>query len=280
MRDSGPETAPEDETAAAPAPVPGEPSEFAGGHAEGIPVGWDGMVQIAYAHEHRVSHSWHRSIMDLVAFDKTVGYNLIGSAPYSVFCSGPHGLIEGRNLAVRYFLDETPHEWLFWIDTDMGFKPDALDRLMESADPADRPVVGGLCFAAKNARPDGMGGFVIRPLPTIFGMAKDPEGKHGFVNVSKYPVDELVRVAGTGSAFILIHRTVLEGIRLQSGDHWYTPVAYENGLPISEDLSFCYRVNQAGFPIHVDTAVKTTHHKDVWVEEGMYEQPDKDPVFG
>jgi len=269
-----------DETAHTPAPVPGSPHEFAGGHTEAIPVGWDGLVQIAYAHEHRVSHSWHTSMMDLMAYDKAIGLNLIGSMPYRVYCSGPHGLVEGRNLAVRHFLDETPHEWLMWVDTDMGFLPDSLDRLMGAAHPQDRPIVGGLCFAAKNARPDGMGGFIVRPLPTLFGMARDPEGRHGFVNMSTYPAGELIRVAGTGSAFILIHRTVLEAVRLLNGDNWYTQVAYENGSPISEDLSFCYRANNAGFPIHVATDVKTTHHKDIWIEEHMYEQPERDPVFG
>lgn len=279
MSDSGPESASEDETAATPAPVPQAIPAFESGDAGAIAVGWDGRVQVAYLHSHEVSHSWHSSMMNLLTYDKAAGYNLIGSAPFQVFCSGPHSLVEGRNMAVQHFLDNTPHEWLFWVDTDMGFLPQSLDMLFESAHPDDRPIVGGLCFAAKNTGPDGMGGFVIKPLPTMFGMAKDPQGRRGFVNMSRY-APGLNQVAGTGSAFILIHRSVLEVIRLQNGDNWYTPVAYEDGQPISEDLSFCYRANQAGFPVHVNTDVATTHHKDIWVSRHMYQMPEVDPIFG
>jgi hypothetical protein len=218
-------------------------------------------------------------MMDMMAYDKAAGYNVIGGSPFRVQCSGPHGLVEGRNLAVAHFLDNTPHEWLFWVDTDMGFEPTALDRLMEAADPDTRPVVGGLCFAAKLAAGDGYNGFRLRPLPTIFGLAKDTEGHIGFVNRSVYPRDSLVQVAGTGSAFILIHRTVLEDIRAKHGDEWYSPISYENGKPISEDLSFCWRVGDLGKPMFVHTGVKTTHHKAVWVGEDDYAMPMVDPVF-
>lgn len=280
MHDSAPESSPADATVQLPAVVPGAPREFAGGHTDAVRVGWDGMVQVAYLHSHEVSHSWHASMMDMMAYDKSVGYNIIGAAPFRVFCSGPHSLVEGRNMAVSHFLDSTPHEWLFWVDTDMGFEPDALDRLFESADPDDRPVVGGLCFAAKNVGPDGYGGFIIQPLPTLFGMAKDPDGRYGFVNMSTYPADSVVQVAGTGSAFILIHRSVLEEMRAVFGDSWYSPVAYEGGQPISEDLSFCYRLNQIRRGVVVNTGVRTSHHKSVWVTEAMYDQPERDPVFG
>lgn len=261
--------------------TPVGPPRFAGETPEAIggPTG-DGMVQVAYAHGTTVSHSWHNSLMNMVAYDKAVGLNVISSAPFQVFCSGPHGLVEGRNLAVKHFLDETPHEWMFWVDTDMGFEPDALDSLLAAADPGARPVVGGLCFALKHTRADGMGGWSVKPLPTIFGLAKDPEGRIGFVNRSIYNPNTVMQVAGTGSAFILIHRSVLEAIREKHGDVWYDLICYENGRSISEDLSFCWRVTDALAPIFVHTGVKTTHHKQIWVGEDAYEQPETDPVFG
>lgn len=246
---------------------------------EAIAVGADGRVQIAYCHGHDVSHSWAVSMMDLLAYDKAVGYNLIGGSPFRVSCSGPHGLVEGRNLAVRFFLDQTPHEWLLWIDTDMGFKPESLDRLFEAAHPDHRPVVGGLCFAAKQVGPDGYGGFRIVPLPTMFKLARDPKGDVGFMNMSVYARDALVQVGGTGSAFILIHRTVLEDIRAKHGDTWYDLISYENGKQISEDLSFCWRVGDVGSPIFVHTGIRTTHHKEIWVGEADYPMPEVDPVF-
>lgn len=280
MADSVPESAPEDETGRTPTEIPSLASQFAGETTEAIagPSG-DGQVQIAYCHESQVSHSWHVSMMQMLAYDKSLGGNLIGAAPFMISCSGPHGLVEGRNLGVKHFLDETTHEWLFWVDTDMGFRPDMLDRLMGAADPNERPVIGALAFAFKQIKPDGYNGFRLTPLPTLFSLAKDPDGTIGFVNRSVYPENSLVQVAGTGSAVILIHRSVLEDVRRKHGDTWYDLLSYEDGRFMSEDLSFCWRVGDVGRPLLVHTGVKTTHHKNIWIGEEDYQQPDVDPVF-
>lgn len=279
--DSAPESPREGSGASAPIGMLSLASEFAG-EAPG-PVGHttrDGLVQIAYCHGSRVSHSWHNSMMNMLTYDKSIGMNLIQSAPFEVACSGPHGLVEGRNLAVQHFLDETDHEWLFWIDTDMGFVPDTLDALFAAAHPVERPVVGALCFAMKQTSPDGRSGWRTTPQPTLFGLARDREQNIGFVNRTVYPPNALVQVAGTGSACILIHRTVLEEIRLKHGDRWYDLISYENGQNISEDLSFCWRVGEVGRSIVVHTGVKTTHHKEVWLGEDDYEMPEVDAIFG
>lgn len=260
--------------------TPTDSYEFAGGPVGGLddrPGG--GLVQIAYCHETRVSHSWHSSMLLMYAYDKSVGPDIIHGAPIMVSCSGPHGLVEGRNDAVRIFLDETEAEWLLWVDTDMGFAADAAARLLEAADPETRPVVGGLCFAMKHVGPDGKGGFNVAPLPTIFGLAKDKNGIVGFMNRSTYPPNTLMQCAGTGSAFIIIHRTVLEDIRIKHGPSWYDLISYEDGRHISEDLSFCWRVGDVGKPIFVHTGVGVTHHKEVWLSEADYVQPIEDPIF-
>lgn len=270
---------PEDETGTDGTDGPGEAPQVAGespGYQDGGAAG--GGVVVAYCHESRVSHSWHRSIMDLFVFDKVSEDNHIAGAPFAIACDGPHGLVEGRNMAVRNMLDNTDAEWLFWIDTDMGFEPDSLRRLLAAADPIDRPVVGGLCFALKHVKPDGYSGFVQRPLPTLFRMAKDIDGHMGFANRMVYPSNSLVQVAGTGSAFILIHRSVLEDIRSRMGDSWYEPVRYEDGRPLSEDLSFCWRAGVVGAKVFVHTGVKTTHHKEIWLNADQYEMPDEEPL--
>lgn len=271
---------PEDETGTDGTAGPGMPPRVAGEGA-GYPAGAlpRGGALVAYCHEARVSHSWHQSMMDMFVFDQVSGDQHIAGAPFRVACDGPHGLVEGRNLAVKHMLDATDAEWLFWVDTDMGFQADSLRRLVAAADPVERPVVGGLCFALKNIKPDGYSGFIQRPVPTLFRVARDIEGKIGFANRFIYPPDSLVQVAGTGSAFILIHRSVLEAIRRTMGDSWYEPVRYENGRPLSEDLSFCYRVGQAGFPIFVHTGIQTTHHKEIWLAEGQYAMPDEEPLL-
>lgn len=267
--------APADETAATPTAIPDEPYEVAGEAWEGPSVG---TVQVAYLHSSRVSHSWHQSMMNLLAYDKTVGLNVIAALPFSVSCSGPNSLVEGRNLAVQHFLDNTDADWLFFVDTDMGFKPEELDRLLVAADPEKRPVVGGLCFAMKHMGADGRGGYKILPVPTLYMYAKNDKQGFGFANRLIYPPETLVQVAGTGAAFLLIHRSALVTLREIKGDTWFDFVHYGDGAQVSEDLSFCSRLGLAGIPVFVHTGVKVTHHKEVWLGEDAYHMPDTEPM--
>lgn len=267
--------APADETGQRPPITPPQPGEFAGES----PGGQDGTsVFVAYLHSSRVSHSWHASMMNTIAYDKSMGMNLINSMPFAVFCGGPNGLVEGRNMAAAHFLDKTEDEWLFFVDTDMGFEPDALERLVLAADPVHRPVVGGLCFAMKHMGVDGAGGFRVMPVPTLFMWAKNPDQGVGFANRFIYPSDAMLQVAGTGAAFILIHRSVLDSIRAKHGDVWFDFVRYGDGAQVSEDLSFCWRAAEVGAPIFVHTGVKITHHKELWISERDFHMPPREPM--
>lgn len=238
----------------------------------------NGAVQVAYLHSNSVSHSWHFSMMNMVAYDKSVGMNLIKTMPYSVSCSGPNSLVEGRNMAVTHFLDKTDADWLFFVDTDMGFEPDALERLWFAASPTERPVVGGLCFMMKHLASDGKGGQKVLPVPTLFMLAKNPGQGVGFANRFIYPPDTLTQVAGTGAAFLLLHRSILEKLREAHGDTWFNFVQYGDGAQVSEDLSFCWRVINSGAPVFVHTGVKVTHHKELWLGEDDYHMPDREPM--
>lgn len=254
-----------------PTDAPTQDDEFAPGSDEGT------AVAVAYCHSSRVSHSWHRSMMQLVGYDKSVGANLLRRLPFAVSCSGPGSLVEGRNLAVKHFLDESDEDYLLFVDTDMGFTPDAVETLVFAADPVTRPVVGGLCFALKHTGPDGKGGFNVTPLPTLFQWGETPEQGHGFVSRFKYPENTLTQVAGTGAAFLLVHRSVYERLRKEQGDTWFNEVQYLDGTKISEDLSFCYRVGQLDVPVYVHTGVSVTHHKELWLSDKDYRQPEREP---
>jgi hypothetical protein len=271
--------APVDETGATPTAVPADGPQLPDGttrHHGYVPQ--EASVAIGYPHSSRVSHSWHASVMNMIAYDKSMGLNLIGSIPFAVSCSGPNSLVEGRNMIVENFLDKTDAEWLFFIDTDMGFQADALERLVLAADPVERPVVGGLCFAMKHMGEDHRGGFKVMPVPTLFMFAKNDKQGVGFANRFIYPRDTMVQVAGTGAAFLLIHRSVLDAMRADFGDKWFDFVQYGDGTTVSEDLSFCWRLAQLKVPLFVNTAVKVTHHKELWLSEEDYNQPPREPM--
>ena len=188
--------------------------------------------------------------------------------------SSSGGLPESRNSAVRNFLAGSD-EWLFWVDTDMGFHPDSIERLLKVADPVERPVVGGLCFTNVQVDTDGMGGYTTFPIPTVYRWAQNPDGTTGFVSWHDYPRDELYRCDATGSAFVLIHRSVFDRMKDKHGENWYTPIPNPAGGSFGEDMSFCVQCAELEIPIFVHTGVKTSHHKPVWLSEqhfDMYRQ--------
>ncbi len=180
------------------------------------------------------------------------------------------GLVDGRNKTLRTWLDQYTEEWLWSVDTDMGFQGDIVARLLAAADPKERPVVGGLCFGLRHEDPDGFGGFNVSPFPTIFDWHANPDGHQGFAVRYEYERNAVVQCAGTGMACLLIHRSAAEAVRERFGDHWFDPVRYADGRRVSEDLSFCYRLAQVGVPLFVHTGARTTHAKQVWLGEADY----------
>lgn len=235
-------------------------------------------VKIAYVHDgDQVSYSFHHCFLQLLSHDALNQGRVWNGGVLSVRAR-TDGLAFARNEAVRTFLngvDGVRAEWLWWVDTDMGFPPDVVDRLLEVADPDERPVVGALCFANREMQDDGMGGWRAFAAPTIMHRTDDPEKVGNFqlgLEVDwTYPKDTLLRCDATGSACILIHRGVFERVQESFGEDWYSRSrSPSTGELVSEDLSFCVRLRELGIPVHVHTGVQTTHFKSIWLQEQDY----------
>ncbi|HEX6969999.1 MAG TPA: glycosyltransferase [Micromonosporaceae bacterium] len=229
-------------------------------------------VTVAYVHPNEVAHSWHRSMVDMIGYDVTLPEPVL-TGGWMAMRYGTDGLPGARNKAVAEFLDAKSADWLLWTDTDMGFGPNAVHRLLEVADPVERPIVGALCFSQREHAPDGLGGFFTTPAPTIYDWVTRDNGEPGFLGRATYPVNTVVRCAGTGSAFILIHRSVFERIEADQGPVWYDRVFVQQDgrkRALGEDLSFCLRAGALDIPIHVHTGVRTSHLKQHWVAEADF----------
>jgi hypothetical protein len=180
--------------------------------------------------------------------------------------SGTMGVAAARSEAAEYFL-KSDAEWLFMVDTDMGFDPDVVDQMVASAVANDVLVLGGLCFAQKVDTEQNQGpqyAIRYRIQPTIYRYVEiEATGERGFQSLTKYKRDTFQHVAATGAALLLIHRDALTAV----GPQPFMPITDAtgggNGTPrtFSEDLSFCVRVQGAGLEMGVDTSIKTTHYK-------------------
>lgn len=227
-------------------------------------------VFIGFLAGNSVTTSFDKSLRNLWMYDGASGEERLHKVGDGR--AGPLQLVEGRNKLCKAVLESTC-DWFFMLDSDMGFEPDTLSRLLAVADPKERPVVGALCFSMREAGPDGYGGMVTFASPTIL-MWNDHmvDGIGRFVGPqvteNAYPVNSMIRVGATGAACILIHRSVLEKI----GSGWFDQLPVGDGTLEGEDISFCHRCRDLDIPIWIHTGIRTSHLKSIWLGEDEYQQ--------
>lgn len=160
--------------------------------------------------------------------------------------------------ALKDGFDET-----MWIDSDVGFEPDDVDRIRQNGIPiccAIYPMKGRRSIAAH----------------IIPGTKQIPFGAHGGLMELMY--------AGTG--FLHVRRNVYEQIRdklqlVECNTHdrslfpFFQPLvrSWRSGAwSLGEDYSFCHRARQAGIPIVADTRVRLWHFGEYgysWEDAGI-----------
>lgn len=188
--------------------------------------------------------------------------------------AGTMGVAEGRNSIVRAFLEGTEGEWLWMVDTDMGFRPDTVARMVASAKANKVDVLGALCFALKGRGKSEtpMHARRYRMQPTMYRYVDTGQEK-GFAAITGYERNAFQYVDGTGAACLLMHRRALETMAPAPFRPMLVAGANPDGTdrPFSEDLSFCARAAAVGIAIGVDTAIQTTHHKvGMFLDEETY----------
>jgi GT2 family glycosyltransferase len=129
---------------------------------------------------------------------------------------------------------EANAEWVFFLDDDMLFPPDHLTRLLAH----EQPVVASLYLTRK---------------PPHFAVAYNEYVKgEGWraVTLEGAPQTGLSDVVAAGTGGMLVRTDVFR--RIEEGT-WFL---HEDG---TEDLPFCARVIEAGFPIYLDLEARMGH---------------------
>lgn len=213
---------------------------------------------------------WSKSYRHVLARDLARSRHIVGELAEEV--SGVH-IPHGRCRIVEAFL-ASKGDWLWLMDTDATFADDILDRLLKSADPVERPIVGALAFGVQIVQDDKgqelfneVGAAPVRLFPTIYTIAQ-----HGMNRIENYPKDQLVQCHSTGAHCVLIHRRVLEDPRWRADGHplpWFRTSVWQ-GHEVSEDQFFYIKAGSFGYPVYVDTSIKTGHVKTFVADESMF----------
>jgi hypothetical protein len=196
--------------------------------------------------------------------NETMGTRGLHMHPQIIEVSGSQ-LDANRNDGVAAFLALSA-TWLLMVDTDMTWTPLDVRKVIEAADEKDRPIVGGLCFAEKRAS-----GLI---WPTLMVWEMENGSVVGTKEMTDWPRGEICKVDATGAAFLLVHRRVFETMKERAGpDHpapWFA-VTYLPKARLGEDVTFCIRATQLGFPIYVHTGASIGHVKLRELNEAMFD---------
>lgn len=163
---------------------------------------------------------------------------------------------DARNQLTQYALEKGGYDFVLWLDSDMTFEPDLLERLMEDID--GKQAVTGLCFGR-------------RPpfKPCIYKSIRVEKEGLGVMphadNWYDYPRDQLFEVEGFGFACVLMRMDMLDAMSVYGIP--FFPVA---GL--GEDLSFCWRARQLDIRLWCDSRLKIGHIMRLSVDENFRDQ--------
>ena len=149
---------------------------------------------------------------------------------------------------------EGGYDRILWIDSDMTFEPDMMERMFDSI--GDKECLSALCFS----RRPPFNPCVYKEVTVV----RDGAGlMPKVVNYFDYPRDSLIEVAGFGWACVLQRTDMMKTVM----DTFPVPFFPMGGL--GEDLAYCYRAAQLGAKFYIDTSIKIGHLMRMSVDESF-----------
>ena len=196
--------------------------------------------------------------MDMVhtTFMKSLlGMKKVGEVQFAISCSSL--IYDARNGLLHRAIQEN-FDRILWLDSDMDFDIDLLERLSADLDEG-REYVSALFFKRKAP---------IQPcIYTDMGYYTDPEtGKVTPMAIcyDDYPRDSIFEVAASGMAAVLMTVDLCKRVVEKVGS------PFSPQLGFGEDLTFCARAKQVGAQLWCDSRVKVGHTGMGVISEDTY----------
>jgi len=163
-------------------------------------------------------------------------------------------ITQARSKCANYFLNNTQFEYLFFLDSDIGFNPPDVVKLLNYK----LPMVSGT--------------YPMKTIPMRYCVnVKQPQERKG----------DLLKIDGNGMGFCLIHRKVFIDVAKAHPELKYTPELNDADVPpteaemnnsyhyfaelkrgdgfVAEDKSFFARAEKVGYDMWLDTSIALNH---------------------
>ena len=205
----------------------------------------DKKILIAVPCMDMVSARFAQSLATLKKVGKCTVSFLMGSLIY-----------DSRNKLAGYAVDMEA-DYILWLDSDMVFQPDTLERMMAVLDEhPEIDVLSGLYFRRANPF-----------TPVLFSKLElNEDGGLDFEDVAELP-DGLFEVAGCGFGCVLMRTDCLLDLAAkEGGGSWFTPLANAG-----EDCAFCIRARREGYKIYCDPDIDLGHMAYAPVTKSFYQ---------
>lgn len=187
-------------------------------------------VVLGYCHRPEIPHLFLECILDI--YRSEIINTVIHEQTFYI--------AKGRNRVVKQFL-ETGKEWLLFVDDDMIFDSKSIEKLYSVVDKEKAPIVGALYFARANIGPSA------KIIP-VWMNELEGEQYHSVERLNWLGLQQ-VDIVGTG--FMMIHRDVFIKMAEKFKDDWaWFGHDERNGIRLGEDVTFCKRAKELGYPIY------------------------------
>lgn len=132
-------------------------------------------------------------------------------------------------------------DYVFWLDSDMVFKPDTLIRMMETLKANDLDILTGLYFRR------------VPPYSPVLYNKIEIDGVACEFSEFKTIPDGLFEVGACGFGCVLMKTDVFFDVQSKFGN-MFAPIG-NNG----EDVAFCWRARQCGYKVVCDPTMICGH---------------------
>lgn len=164
-------------------------------------------------------------------------------------------IYDARNKLAGYAID-IEADYVLWLDSDMVFQPNTLERMMAVLDEhPEIDVLSGLYF--RRGHPF---------TPVAFDKLEiNEKGDCEFEDMQSVP-EGLSEIAGCGFGCVLMRTECLFDIAGKYGAVWFTPMGN-----VGEDCAFCIRAREEGYKIYMDPSIELGHMAYAPVTRTLYE---------
>lgn len=133
-------------------------------------------------------------------------------------------------------------DYILWLDSDMVFGPDLLQRMLAVCQENEIDFLTGVCFRRKPPY-----------TPCLFDRLEKVGNGASYTALLSVP-DGRFKVGGCGFAGVLMSTDVALAVAAKFNGRMFDPL---EGM--GEDVSFCWRARQCGYDIWCDSSIELGH---------------------